>query len=295
MFNFKSTFIQMKIKKYLFSFLILLLMGCKSNETVVEEGFSFAFLTDIHLSLDNESSYRGFRKAIESAKQNNAAFILTGGDNMDIDYLGNNPALASDLYTKYMSVKETAGIDIFSTIGNHDMFMPNDTTWEENMYEKYIKDAYYSFNYNGWYFFVLNTSRFSSGQYSVDAEQKEWLRVELGKTDRTSPIILSVHVPFLSVHYPFIEGRYTSTDTFSNFKEIWDMFTNHNVRRVLQGHMHIYEEIMVNNIQFITGGAVSGAWWDGPYYGTEEGYLMVHITGDNISWEYIDLGWEIAQ
>ena len=285
----------MKIKKYLFSFLILLLMGCKSNETVVEEGFSFAFLTDIHLSLDNESSYRGFRKAIESAKQNNAAFILTGGDNMDIDYLGNNPVLASDLYTKYMAVKETASIDIFSTIGNHDMFMPNDTTWEENMYEKYIKDAYYSFNYNGWYFFVLNTSRFSLDQYSVDAEQKEWLRGELEKTDRTSPIILSVHVPFLSVHYPFIEGRYTSTDTFSNFKEIWDMFTNHNLRLVLQGHMHIYEEIMVNNIQFITGGAVSGAWWDGPYYGTEEGYLMVHITGDDISWEYIDLGWETPQ
>ena len=141
----------------------------------------------------------------------------------------------------------------------------------------------------------VNTSRFSLDQYSVDAEQKEWLRGELEKTDRTSPIILSVHVPFLSVHYPFIEGRYTSTDTFSNFKEIWDMFTNHNLRLVLQGHMHIYEEIMVNNIQFITGGAVSGAWWDGPYYGTEEGYLMVHITGDDISWEYIDLGWETPQ
>ena len=71
------------------------------------------------------------------------------------------------------------------------------------------------------------------------------------------------------------------------------MFNEHNLKLVLQGHMHLYEEIKVKGVQFITGGAVSAAWWGGPYYGTEEGYLKVNVKGDNFSWEYVDYGWEV--
>jgi len=61
---------------------------------------------------------------------------------------------------------------------------------------------------------------------------------------------------------------------------------------VLQGHMHLYEEIKVKGVQFITAGAVSASWWGGVYHGTEEGYLLLHMDGDNFHWEYLDYGWE---
>ena len=58
-------------------------------------------------------------------------------------------------------------------------------------------------------------------------------------------------------------------------------------------NMHLYEEIKVKGVQFITAGAVSASWWGGAYHGTEEGYLQVHIDGNEFEWEYVDYGWEV--
>ena len=82
-----------------------------------------------------------------------------------------------------------------------------------------------------------------------------------------------------------MEGVYKSNDTFTNFKEIWDMFKEHNLKLVLQGHQHLYEEINALGVQFITAGAVSANWWGGDYHGTQEGYLLVECDSDNFSWE----------
>lgn len=43
----------------------------------------------------------------------------------------------------------------------------------------------------------------------------------------------------------------------------------------------------------ITGGAVSAAWWEGPYLGTEEGFVLVNVKGDSVSWEYLDYKWKV--
>lgn len=43
----------------------------------------------------------------------------------------------------------------------------------------------------------------------------------------------------------------------------------------------------------ITGGAVSAAWWEGPYLGTEEGFLLLKVSGNSVIWEYIDYGWAV--
>ncbi|MBU1475570.1 MAG: metallophosphoesterase, partial [Acidobacteria bacterium] len=53
------------------------------------------------------------------------------------------------------------------------------------------------------------------------------------------------------------------------------------------------EDIYVNGIHFITGGAVSANWWDGPRNGMEEGFLLVECEGDSIEWEHVDFGWDV--
>jgi len=68
----------------------------------------------------------------------------------------------------------------------------------------------------------LQTSRITSNLAEEDAH-KQWLAADLKKVDPETPIIISTHVPFLSVYYPALQGKYTATDTFKNFKEIWDM------------------------------------------------------------------------
>jgi UDP-2,3-diacylglucosamine pyrophosphatase LpxH len=252
--------------------------------------FSFAFFTDIHLNKGNNGCFDALEMAISSARNNRADFILTGGDNVDIDVLGKDASTAHWLYSEYAEVIANSDINYFATVGNHDRFygsQKSDPLYEKGMFEKYLNKSYYSFDHKGWHFIVLNTSN-----SVVDEEQKQWLAEDLKLTDPKTPIAISVHVPFLSVYYPTLEGRYTATDTFRNFKEIWDMFEGKNLKLVLQGHMHLYEEIKVKGVQFITGGAVSASWWGGPFHGTEEGYLLLHMEGEDFNWEYIDYGWE---
>ena len=72
------------------------------------------------------------------------------------------------------------------------------------------------------------------------------------------------------------------------------LFKRHNLKLVLQGHLHYYEELFVFGTRYVTGGAVSAAWWRGPYLGTEEGFVKVEVMGDEFTTEYIDYGWTVA-
>jgi predicted MPP superfamily phosphohydrolase len=255
--------------------------------------FSFAFFTDIHLNKGENDCFKGIEMAIASAKNQHADFILTGGDNVDIDVLGKDTGTAHLLYAEYAELIANSGMNYYACIGNHDRFYgcdKSDPLFERGLFEKYINKSYYSFEHKDWHFIVLNTSN-----SIVDDEQKRWLEADLENIASETPIIVATHVPFLSVYYPALQGNYTDRDTFKNFKEIWDMFEDKNLKLVLQGHMHLYEEIKVKGVQFITAGAVSASWWSGAYHGTEEGYLMINIDGDDFDWEYVDYGWEVNE
>jgi 3',5'-cyclic AMP phosphodiesterase CpdA len=271
------------------------LQACeKQDEEVAKstESFSFGFFTDIHLNANSKNCFAGFNQAITVANTKHLDFILTGGDNCDIDGLNNNTT-AHELYGRFADVIKKSPIPFYPAIGNHDRFWgvgKEDPLYCQGLWEKYTGcKRYYSFNHKGWHFIVLDTSN-----SSVDNEQKQWLSNDLTSTRPDIPTVVIVHVPFLTVYYPALEGRYTNADTFSNFKEIWDMFKGRNLKLVLQGHQHLYEEIKVLGVQFITGGSVCASWWGGPYHGTQEGFLNVKISAsNNISWEYVDYGWVV--
>ena len=69
-------------KSYLFlGVLLLILWGCgpRADKSAVteEEGFSFAFLTDIHLQPE-KNAVAGFRQAIDTINRLNPDFVITG-------------------------------------------------------------------------------------------------------------------------------------------------------------------------------------------------------------------------
>ena len=259
------------------------------------ESFNFVFMTDIHLNLADNGSMLGFRQAIEKAKELGAEFIITGGDNVDTDVVSDNEETARALFTEFKNIIDQSGIDIKVTIGNHDRFwyQPESTeTHGAALFTEFFNQTYYHWDYKGVRFIHLNTSEVCDGNYCVSPKQRNWLEYTLSETSQNTPIILVVHVPFLSFYYPALYGYYTHTDVFRNFKEIWDLFNDHNLQLVLQGHMHLYEELNVLNTQFITGGALSGSWWAGPYHGTKEGFVMVHWNGEELTWSYEDYGWQ---
>lgn len=64
------------------------------------------------------------------------------------------------------------------------------------------------------------------------------------------------------------------------------------VKLVLQGHTHINERVTWKGIDFITTGAVAGNWWKGPRMGFPEGYAVLDVNGDQVSWRFESYGWQ---
>lgn len=130
----------------------------------------------------------------------------------------------------------------------------------------------------------------------IDQKQIEWIKEELQRTDPATPLVISTHIPFLTVFTQKYEGTTVANRpglVVTNGKEVIDLFNGYNLKLVLQGHLHTVEEISIDGIRFITGGAVSGGWWKGPNRGFEEGFVLVKVKGDDFDWEYVDYGWVV--
>ena len=129
----------------------------------------------------------------------------------------------------------------------------------------------------------------------VDSVQMEWIKDDLARVDKDMPIVISVHIPFITVMVQLRNGPLAEIEksmVTHNSQEVLDLFRNHNLKLVLQGHLHFLEHLYVNEIHFITGGAVSAGRWKGPTNGVEEGYVVVYVKGKGFDWEYFDYGWE---
>lgn len=270
----------------------------KSSDTAQTDKFTFAFLTDVHLYPDNPGDGdNGMRKAMADAKSRGIDFILFGGDNVTTNFMKAEEAeLAEKMHAHFRNIVDEAAIECHFTMGNHDRYYFRDgkeDIYGTQLFEKYFGPAHTTFDHKGVHFIILNSTDGSLEEYQIGKEQLEWLRQDLEKTGKETPIVISLHVPMLSLYYPVVEGNFKPYDMIANTKQVVDMLKGYNIQVVLQGHQHIHEELRERGHWFVTGGAVCANWWRGELVDTEEGYLLVHVHNDNtFSWEYIDYGWE---
>jgi Icc protein len=271
------------------------------------ESFTFAFLTDIHLQPERQAR-EGFRQAIAHVNHQKPDFSLTGGD-LIMDALGVSYERADSLYRIYQDEIRLFQHPVYHTMGNHEIYgiykesqaKPLHPEFGEKMFENRLGSSYYSFIHKGWKFMVLNSVEATPDQGYIgwiDSVQMNWIRGELKSTPTTMPIVLSTHIPMLSVYNQIYYASTKANDSslvVANGKDVLDLFGKHNLKLVLQGHLHTIEHINVNGTHFLTGGAVSGAWWTGPNKGFEEGYILIRAQDGDIDWEYMDYGWTPPQ
>jgi len=300
----------MEKKSYLFLGIILLfLTGCKqpSGKTSIkdESEFSFSFMTDIHLQPERASE-AGFQWAIREVNKRNPDFVITGGD-LVMDPLVQAYSRVDSLFNRYIELSGKFNMPIYNTIGNHDVF-----AWQSNeediekhpefgkrMYEQRIGPLYYSFDHKGWHFIILDAVNLEErGAYrgKIDEEQMAWIAEDLKQIDHQTPIAISTHFPFVSSAFQLTMGPTAKIPrglVIQNAHRVLALFSDFNLKLVLQGHLHYLEDIFVQNqVHFITGGAVCGKWWNNtPDSKPEEGFVMIHLKGEELEWEYVDFGW----
>ncbi|HZJ79771.1 MAG TPA: metallophosphoesterase [Dysgonamonadaceae bacterium] len=285
--------------KRIYLFLLLSIFTFSLIAQSSEKKLRFAFLTDIHLNINNSGDgLNGLKQALDKTKELKVDFIVTGGDHVDISGMSSNALSrknADSLYTVLKKTFDSSGLTYYPTIGNHDRYWDaaNGFVNGDELFKKYFEESYYTFEKNGIRFFILNSVQIGGETgYEVGEEQVKWIQSKLKDIPTETPIVVSTHVPFYSLYYPLVEDKYVFVDVISNYKELLETFETHNLQIVLQGHQHIHEEIKLQDVQFLTGGAVSAGWWSGAFHGTEEGFLIVDVDeNNNFSWEYIDYGW----
>ncbi len=299
------------MKKVLFIFVAsLMLTACgpsttKNEQISSDNDFSFVFVTDIHLTTDRHA-VEGFTQAIDTINRLNPDFVLTGGDNI-MDALAQNYAHSDSLYNLFAATIERLNMPVYSTMGNHEVFGlyessgvdPSHDEFGKQLYENRLAKRYYSFDHKNWHFIVLDAIGFTDDRHyygHIDDEQLAWLQSDLEKTGKKTPIVVSTHIPLLSVGSQIMEGPTKAMGPGSivtNADEVRKLLEQYNTKLVLQGHLHFLEDINYNGIHYITGGAVSAQWWQGPRFGMEEGFLQIDVTGEDFDWNYIDFGWEV--
>ena len=225
-----------------------------------------------------------------------------------MDALAQSWERSDSLFNLFDSMITQFEMPVYTAIGNHDVFgiykksgvLSSHSEYGKKMYENRLAQRYYSFEHKDWNFIDLDgvglTDEYSYKGY-VDGEQIKWLKQELQRIGKVSPIIIIIHIPLLSIEAQIALGPtegFKDNSIVNNANEIREVLKGYNIKLVLQGHTHFLEDIFYEGIHYVTGGAISGSVWNGKRYEMEEGFLLVHIKKNkNFSWEYIDYGWEV--
>ena len=300
------------MKKYAYpSFIaisLLILFSCKNESKKINNpnDFQFVFMTDIHLQHEL-NAVQGFKQAIDSVNKISPDFVITGGD-LVMDALAVNYNRADSLFELYNETCKNFKMPVYNTMGNHDVFgifkesgvKNNNPEYGENMYEKRIAKRFFSFKHKGFVFFNLDAieDTHKSGYIGmIDSTQLDWIKSQLNSINKNTPIVITTHIPFVTT-WPQIKNGSMITNIHGliveNAKEVLDLFKAHNLKLVLQGHLHFFEDIYVGNTHFITGGAVCSKWWQGKLDGLEEGFLILKVKDQSITYEYKDFGWNVG-
>ncbi|MCK5220594.1 MAG: metallophosphoesterase [Candidatus Aminicenantes bacterium] len=282
--------------------IFILIFTTYCNEPDKSESFSFVFMTDVHLKPENNAP-EGFKKAIAKINSLEPAFVISGGDQID-DALEQSYERADLLFNMYSEIVKNLEMPIYNVLGNHDIFGiykksgidPAHPLYGKKMFEKKLNKKQYSFDHKGWHFIILDSVQPAEGDSytgEIDPQQMNWLKTHILVLNKKTPVVLATHVPFYTI-MPQLDKRFKYEKfSISNSTDVLELFKDHNLKFVLQGHVHNYEAIFSNGIWFISGGAVSANWWEGQLHGMEEGFVEFHINGEEFTWQYIDYDWEV--
>ena len=268
------------------------------------QSLRLVFYTDVHARTEWETPV-ALAQATQAINASNPELVLTGGD-LITDGFQSSAATVAPRWDVYVKMHEGIEADIYPAIGNHDLVaaIPEDGTPPaadpRAVFRQRLGVArtFYAFDAAGYRFFVLDSIEVSGGELKyrgwIGEEQQEWLRSELSRLPRTTPLVVVLHIPLLTAFYGATKGTTFPAPpnrVVANNREVLKLFAEHNLVLVLQGHLHAKELIRWRDTTFITGGAICGKWWRGDWFGTREGFNIVTLSGERVDWEYREYGW----
>ncbi|MBE0436945.1 MAG: metallophosphoesterase [Methylomicrobium sp.] len=249
------------------------------------ENFTFAYISDAHIQhIEGTRFVRNWdRGLIRAVAETNLLvpkpdFVFFGGD---LAQLGTKAEL--DHGAEIMSALR---YKVHYVMGEHDYYLDLGDYWE-----KLFGAQYYSFNHKGVHFVVLNSIRTyddwtfnrwptaeqrmlemagldnpNGSPFMVGEEQRNWLKSDLSKVAKTTPIVVLSHSPLQKI---FRGWNFWTEDA----EEIQALLKPFDKVSVIYGHVHQIQYNQIGNISF---NSVMATAWPWPYpqsYAQAEQYL----------------------
>ena len=180
--------------------------------------FSFALLTDTHISTSNPRPMEDLQRSIADINRDpSIQFVVVTGD------LTENGDLASIKAIK--TALDQLQVPYYAASGNHE------TTWSESGvmdFTRVFGDSRFAFSHHGMYFIGFNSGpviRMADGH--VAPQDIAWLRHNLDSVSAAGDAPI-----FVFTHYPLRNGD------VDNWYEVTDVLRMHNVQCIMGGHYH---------------------------------------------------------
>jgi Icc protein len=267
--------------------------------------FDFVFFTDCHLEPEL-SGAAGCARCFIQINEAKPEFCIAGGDQV-FDVCEQDLTRAHMLFKLYQKTeKDHLHSKIYYTVGNHDVIginqkspvEPLDLEYGKKLFQDYFGKLYYSFDYKGWHFIVLDSigiEYYKIFKARFDEAQLDWLRQDIASVGPTKPVVVVTHVPIATVLGTISHNQTRGPGPIAeNSFAVHDLLASCNLKLILQGHLHVWQKSEYQGVQYLISGAVSGAWWEGPMNGTPEGYTLCQVRGDQIYLSYRTYPWTAA-
>ena len=239
-----------------------------------DQNFTFAYISDAHIQhiKDNRFVRNWDRGLIRAVAETNLLipkpdFVMFGGD---LAQLGSKAEL--DHGAEIMSALHG---DVHYVMGEHDYYLDLGVYWE-----KLFGPQFYSFDHKGVHFIVLNSIRTyddwtfkrwptneqrmremagldnpNGSPFMVGDEQRLWLKNDLAKVTKDTPIVVFSHSPLQKIY----KGWNFWTEDADQVQALLKPFKKVSV---IYGHVHQIQYNQIGNISF---NSVMSTAWPWPY------------------------------
>ena len=210
----------------------------KSKNGEAVKPFTFLQLSDSHVGFSGPPDPLGtaaFERAVETVNglPQRPEFVLFTGD------LTHDTEDTDQHARRMQKFKEIAGRmklqKTFYVPGEHDAGIDGG-----QLFREHFGDTHYSFDYKGVHFVALDNV--SQPKPQVGAEQLEWLKKDLSRFSKTTPIVVFTHRPLFDLR-PDWEWFTSDGDDVMNALTPFEHVT------VLYGHIHRDDEHAEGNVK----------------------------------------------
>lgn len=277
----------MKLKKRvvrLFFSLIFLftLLPVEFAQSESRGSFHFIVLGDSRPHFRELPQARSFKEMLGEINLISPDFVINVGD-LIFGYACEEKEVRRQ-YEDYVSTIKRCLVPYYNVVGNHEIAGEKG----EELYEEYLGKLYYSFDYKGSHFIVLDTDinreigrRGDTG--TLGDKQYNWLKEDLKKNEDKENLFVFMHKPM------FDDAQASSTcwEDKAERDKVAKLLKEFNVRMVFAGHIHIYRTFMREGITYyISGGG--GAETSYPEKGGFYHYLLIKVKDKEVKVEVIE-------